>query len=287
MARKRHDALTYATCRALFNGRRKGAEHRTIFRDCLLYNRGDYFEVHHKQFQTWEHQGSKGYKAVYTTHPMATIDKNDVLTMTWAGRIDITTCNRLTKLTGYPVGPNKKDYGNCKQHVRVYCVDLGYKHSLPYFTGMQWDVKSGGAVPLNPQPDVKIITDNDKVQAAKKKFSDLRKLCKVSVKMGAFDEFSGQYMDNRWQIHSLEAKPMDKLDAANPDFESAMSVLIHGARNTIRPDMHYYDHINKRYIPRDVPTVRREWLNRSVENGLKQLRKTFYEANDGYIEVTA
>jgi hypothetical protein len=286
MAKKRHPSITYFWCQANFNTKLKSRNYKSIFKDCRLYDRGTHFEITHNQFVRWE-QTSTGYKKITEEASLATITPADVLTMTYEGEVTMTICNRLTTLTGWPVGLNKRQFSHHKQHVRVYCKDGGYHQSEPYFAGMKWDVARGGAVLLNPQPDLKLVVSNEHAQKARKEFDQLRKLARTMVRLGNFDEFAGKYIQNRWQILVNDYKKLDDIDPNNPIGDDAMALVAFGAYNISRPDMHTWDHMTRQYIKRDPYTVMREWLTKALERGLKEMRKTYYKDNDGYIELAA
>lgn len=286
MARKRHPAITHADCVRWFGNKLKGREYKRLFSDCKLYDRGTHFEIMHSQFVEWEHT-TKGYRKITRDVPLATITPADVLTMTFEGTPDITQCNRLTSLTGWPVGLNKRQFSNHKQHVRVYCVDGGWHASEPYFTGMRWDVARGGAVLLNRQPDLKLVVSNDHVQAVKKEFSTLRKLARTMVRLGSFDEFAGKYMTNRWQIKLDECKPLTDIDPNEPIGDDVAALVAFGGHNIQRPDTHYWDPHTKQYTKRDEHQVMRDWLMKAVERGLKEMRTIYYDNANAYMEVAA
>jgi hypothetical protein len=286
MARKRHHSVTYLWCQTQFKTKLKSRNYKSIFKDCRLYDRGTHFEITHNKFKFWE-QGSKGWERITEEVSLATITPADVLTMTYDQEISITVCNRLTSLTGYPVGLNKRQYGHHKQHVRVYCIDSGWQNSEPYFAGMKWDVARGGAVLLNPQPDLKLVVNNEHVQKVRKEFDALRKLTRTMVRLGSFDDFAKLYMQHRWQIKLTDYKDLAAIDPNNPIGDDALAIIAFGGYNISRPDMHYWDHTVKQYIKRDPHTVMREWLMRAMERGLKEMRQTYYRSNDGYIEVAA
>jgi hypothetical protein len=287
MARQRHLADTYTNYKAIFATKLKSCDFKRIFSDCNLYDRGTHMEITHNAFVRWDRPESGGrWKKITEERPLATITPDNVLTMTYADEVDITVCNRLTRLTGWPVRLNKRQYSHHRQHVRVYCFP-SWNQSEPYFAGMKWDVSGGAAKLLNQQPDLKIVVDNTKVQQAKKEFDAFRKLCKVLAKIGAFDEFADKYMRERWTIPLDKVKPLDEINTANPEFDDAMALIHHGGVNTVRPDFHYWHAYTKQYVQRDLHEVKKGWLERCVENGLKQLRKQFYKANDGYMELAA
>jgi len=283
MARKRHAALTYAECSRLFKTKLKSREHKSIFKDCNLYDRGDHFEITHNRWVRWE-QDSKGWHKITEEVPLATITPADVLTMTYEG--EVTICNRLTSLTGWAVGLNKRQFGNHKQHVRVYCKDHGYHNSEPYFAGMQWDVTNGGAKLLNPQPDIKMVITNEHVQKARKEFDQIRKLTRTMIRLGSFDDFARQYMMNRWDIKVETYRSLTEIDLANPIGDDVMALMAIGGYNVPRPDLHVWDKATRSYTRREPEQVMREWLMKAMERGLKELRNIFYENNDAYVEVT-
>jgi hypothetical protein len=286
MARKRHPSITYSWCQGNFSSRPKGRAYKRVFKDCNLYDRGTHFEITHSKFKEWQ-QTSAGYKKITEEVPLATITPDDVLTMTYAGDVDMTMCNRLTYLTGWAVGLNKRRYGNHKQHVRVYCVDSGWHNSEPYFAGMQWDVTGGGAKLLNPQPDLKLVVSNEHVQKVKKEFDQLRKLTRTMLRLGSFDDFAKQYMTNRWQIKLNDYKSLDQIDPNNPIGDDAMALIAFGGHNISRPDMHYWHPQTRQYFKRDPHEVMRDWLTKAMERGLSEMRREFYKRNDGYMEIAA
>lgn len=286
MARKRHASLTFAECTRLFATRRKGKDHKRLFSDCNLYDRGTHFEITHNKWVRWE-QDSKGWHKITEEVPLATISQADVLTMTYEGEVTITMCNRLTSLTGWPVGLNKRQFGNHKQHVRVYCKDGGWSASEPYFAGMRWDVARGGAVLLNPRPDLKLVVDNDKIQKVKKEFDALRKLTRTMVRLGSFDDFAKQFMNNRWQIKMDDYKSLADIDPNNPIGDDALAIVAFGCYNINRPDTHTWDLATRSYVKLEPEQVMRTWLMKAMERGLKEMRTIFYENNDAYIEIAA
>lgn len=286
-AKQRHNAITYTYLQQQFARRKKGSQFKSILSDCRLYDRGTHFEITHNKFERWDNDNGRSEWAKVTKEvSLATITPDDVLTMTYNNEVTITVCNRLTSLTGWPVRLNKREYDNYQTHVRVYCHD-GWRTSEPYFDGMQWDVKNGGAVPLNKKPDLKIVVDNTKVQQAKREFDAIRKLCRVSAKIGAFDEFAETYMFDRWLIPLNKVKSIDEINTTDPEFDDAYALVCHGGYDTQRPDRHYWDHKTKQYLQRDMHELKREWLAKCVENGLKQLRREFYKANDAYVQIAA
>ena len=286
MAKKRHPSVTYNWCEINFKTKLKSRTFKRVFGDCNLYDRGDHFEITHNKWVRWE-QDSTGWHKVTEEVPLATISPADVLTMTYEGEVNITICNRLTYLTGWPVGLNKRQFGNHKQHVRVYCKGGGWSASEPYFAGMRWDVARGGAVLLNPQPDLKLVVSNEHVQKVRKEFDQLRKLTRTMVRLGGFDDFAKQYMVNRWQIKLNDYKSLDQIDPSNPIGDDALAIIAFGCYNTNRPDMHTWDHATRSYIKLEPEQVMRTWLMKAMERGLKEMRKEFYEHNDAYIELAA
>lgn len=285
MVRKRHAAVTYLWCKNLFATKLKSRGYKSIFKDCKLYDRGTHFEITHNKFKVWEHSSS-GYKKITEEVPLATITPDDVLTMTYDGDVDITMCNRLTYLTGWPVGLNKRQYGNHRQHVRVYCLST-WHDSEPYFAGMKWNVKNGGAELLNKQPDLKLVVSNDHVQKVKKEYDQLRKLTRTMLRIGAFDDFAKQYMTQRWQIKLNDYKSLDQIDPNNPIGDDALAIIAFGAYNIQRPDMHYWDPKTRQYVKREPEQVMRVWLTKAMERGLKEMRHAFYKDNDAFIEIAA
>lgn len=286
MARKRHAALTYEYCVQQYDKRIKSRDFKSILGDCKLYDRGTHFEIVHKKWLSWENT-SEGYRKVTKDVSLATITPDDVLTMTYDDGVNMTVCNRLTSLTGWPVGLNKRSFSNHKQHVRVYCKDNGYQNSEPYFAGMKWDVKNGGAVLLNPQPDLKLVVDNGAVQKVKKEFDSLRKLTRTMLRIGAFDEFAAKYMTKRWDIKLDDYKSLVDIDPNNPIGDDALAIIAHGAWNINRPDTHHWDKNTRQYVKRSLDEVMREWLTKAMERGLKDMRRKAYENNDAYIEIAA
>ena len=286
MARKRHPSVTYSWCEANFKHKLKSRDYKTIFKDCRLYDRGTHFEITHNRFKEWE-LTSKGYRKITEEVPMATVTPDDVLTMTYDGTVDMTMCNRLTLLTGWPVGLNKRQFGNHKQHVRVYCVGDGYSASEPYFAGMQWHVKNGGAHLMNPQPDLKLIINNDHVKQVRKEFDALRKLTRTMIRLGSFDDFAAEYMVNRWKIRPDAYKALKDIDPNNPIGDDALALIAFGGYNIQRPDLHTWDPVARAYVKLESDTVMRNWLMKAMERGLKEMRKDFYEHNDAYIEIAA
>lgn len=286
MARKRHAALTYAECARLFKTKLKSRDYKRVFIDCNLYDRGTHFEITHNKWVRWE-QDSKGWHKITEEVPLATISQADVLTMTYEGEVTITMCNRLTSLTGWPVGLNKRQFGHHKQHVRVYCKDGGWHASEPYFVGMQWNVKNGGAELLNKQPDLKLVISNEHVQKVRKEFDALRKLTRTMVRLGSFDDFAKQFMNNRWQIKMDDYKSLADIDPNNPIGDDALAIIAFGCYNINRPDTHTWDPATRSYVKLESEQVMRTWLMKAMERGLKEMRTIFYENNDAYIEIAA
>lgn len=274
----------YSHYKQQFQRKKKNTEYKRLFKDCRLYDRGKHFEITHELWDGWDTTGNR-YVRKFREVWLATIAPGDIITLTFDHEVDQTVANRLTAIIGHAVGLNKRDYGNYEQHVRVYCGN-GWKDSKPYFPGMQFQIIDGRIVPTNLQPDRKKVVDAAIVSKARKEFDTLRKLCKASVRIGAFDEFATEYVDKRWKIPLNEMKDPSTIDLADPTFEDAMSIVAHGGRNSQRPDMSTYDPVTKQYVRLDPALVKKKWLARCVDNGLTMLRREYYKANDGFRQIT-
>lgn len=280
MARINHDpALTYAYCTTMFAHRKKNSDFKRFGPDCRLYDRGTHFEVMHNLWQGWDNSSGR-YVRQTKPVPLATITPDNIVTLTFTEEPDQTVCNRMTQICGKAVGLNKRDYRNYEQHVRVY-AGRDWRETLPYFPGMQFQ---HGKI-LNAKPDVKKVIDPAKVLQARREFDTLRKLCRTSVRMGAFDEFAHEYLSERWRIPVKDVRQLEDININDPSFDDALALIHHGGHNTTRPDTTRYNPTTKTYERIDPHIVKQNWLTRCVENGFKQLRKQFYETNDGFLSV--
>lgn len=262
--------FTYQHCEQEFAKRRKGSNSKAVLRNCTLTKQGDDFII---TMTEWRNQKST----------LAIVRPDNVITLMYDKRIDMTVCNRLQAVCGLWVRLNKRRFGAYKQPVRVHKYNT-WSDSMPYFVGMQIDVNSKPFV-INPQPDVRTIVDRSAINLAKKEFEQIRKLSKVMLRMNAFDDlFSANVYARLDGTKFKGVKPLSQVNAQEPTMDDVMAVVAAGKDVAMVPDSYVYDPNIRQYTHRPVAEVRRRYLESCVENGLRLLRRQFYEASNAYVQ---
>jgi hypothetical protein len=257
---------------------------KAILRDCVLTQDGDDFIVTHNLFRTWEKRGEV-YHKVTTPGPMARITPDNVVTLLYTEEVNMTTANRLGTLCGWSVGLNKRSYGNCEQHVRVYNAP-NWQDSIPYFAGMQINLTSGRV--LNPKPDVRRTLKQSAITEMTRKLATLRKLSKVMLKLNAFEELAdlaltGRSHERMHQCVDITLIPASELFTDAPTAETVEQIIVYGLRHCTRPDAHTYSNGKWERVPADEHKAK--WLDRALTYSLRDIREHHYP-EEAYERIT-
>lgn len=286
---------SYAALDRKYKTRRPGHKNKTIDRGVFItLNDDDVFDIWFANPQ-WVKQPNGDYKRQNNPQLLATMTPTNILTLRYEGKITQTLCNRFSDLLGLPMSSNKAQYRNYKQHIRIYHArtvhgSIDWKTSVPYFVGAAWDMNGMYAQLTNPEPDVKIAVKTDAVVEARRQFDSLRKLAKVSERIGALNDVADKFVTKPWDARREfrdKVKALAAINVTDPVFDDVLAVLVHGAMKTESPSGMQYDNATKRYLPVPIETRRSKWINRALFNGFAELRNVHYAANDAFKEVAA
>lgn len=260
-------ALKYASYERLFASRRKGNEHKPIYKSCRLFKNGDNFEVRYKSRE----------QLLYTITPA------DVVTL--HGNGDVMTFRRLMGLAvDTSIYSNTAGHRNKTHTIRMHVRG----ESKPYAPGIQVRLN-----PLNRDSheysnfpvDMARTVTNDAKNMVKGDTTKIRKLVKVMTRLGVFDEIARKGL-NGWGGNG-EAYLYGQLKTVNykdPVGEDAETVFRVGLSRCNCP--HQTAYINGVWSRVDEAERLSTYKTRAVEAGLRALRKSIYSTTEGSYELT-
>ena len=119
------------------------------------------------------------------------------------------------------------------------------------------------------------------VQSVKAATAVIRKLAMVMLRVG-FEEHIEKKLSNYW-YSPPQGKIIADIDYKNPTGDDALAVLNHGMRIANKPDAHVW--VDGEYKQRTMDERVRLMRERTLDNGMKALRKHIYATTGGYEQV--
>jgi hypothetical protein len=285
--------------------RRKNSDEKRMWRDVRLTKDQngtfhlDYMPMHWIQLANGKHKRER-----IIAYPLAKITADNVLTVLYESRPDITICNRLTEIIGRPVWSDVSHHRNKEQTVRIrpakwnrtrqqYEIDswcpsgvhpTNWAHgTIPYKTGLMFQLDNITGDPislLTPVEDITIAVKNEAIQRTKADTKVLRVLLRGMARMGTFDEWLDQKLERGWVRATTS---LDQVNYKEPLGSDASTVFLHGLSICSAPGMSHY--VGNTWTRR-TPQERREMLmSAAIDNGMRALRKHIYSTTDGYERI--
>ena len=278
--------------------RRKNADEKRIWRDVSLTkdNEGTFHLNYHPQVYVrnpknkWVTQRGKAQK-------LATITADNVLTLLYADRPNMTICNRLTDIIGRTVWSDKTYHRNKESSVRIRTVSRqvpdpwhptgvdphNWVHAnIPYKEGIMFrlDVASGDPRELlTPIQDVAVLVKNEAIQQVKADTKILRVLLRSMARIGVFDEAVVERLDS-YRSYAPVDDLLGSINYKDPSGEDAQKVVHAGLTSVNTPQLSGY--VNGVWVKRSPEERIKELRERAIESGMKQLRSYIYKTTDGY-----
>jgi hypothetical protein len=298
-------SLTYNWTEKIFNTRRKSKDFKAYKTDTHLTKADDgTFTFNYIRWEWEENKKTGNYRRVkqIDVTPLASITPDNVMTLlapdnkTWPSVHHMTIRNRLQDITGLDVFSDTGHHRNKEMAVRVsarfygaqgwqkqaWCANTRDK-TIPYKSGTQFKVGGlhGRIECLNIPKDIKNIVKNEAIQSAKADTVVIRKLAMVMLRVG-FEEHIEKKLNNYW-YSPPQGKLLKDVDYKNPTGDDALAVLNHGMRIANQPDTHVW--ADGKYTERSMDERVRLMRERTLDNGMKALRKHIYATTNGYEQV--
>lgn len=298
--------LTYKWTENIFNTRRKSKDFKAYKTDTHLTKADDgTFTFTYLQYN-WEKDESSGqYKRseVRAATPLVSITPDNVMTLlapetkNWPSVQHMTIRNRLQMITGLDIYSDTGHHRNKETAIRVthryygehgwrkqdWCANTNDK-TIPYKAGTQFKThegRSGKVDCLNIPKDIKNIVTNEAIQSVKADTAVLRKLAMVMLRVG-YEEHIEKKLNNYW-YSPPQTKLLADVNYKNPTGDDAIAVLNHGMRIANKPDTHVWT--DGEYKQRTMDERIRLMRERTLDNGMKALRKHIYSTTGGYEKV--
>lgn len=298
--------LTYKYTEAIFATRRKSKDFKAYKTDTHLTKADDGTFMFTFLQYNWEKDETSGqYKRseVRNETPLVSITPDNVMTLLapdtkgWPSVHHMTIRNRLQDITGLTIYSDTGHHRNKETAIRVtshfysqhgwqkqpWCANTNDK-TIPYKMGTQfqmYDDKSGRVECLNIPKDIKNIVKNEAIQSVKADTAVIRKLAMVMLRVG-YEEHIEKKMTNYWYAPP-QGKMLADIDYKNPTGDDALAVLNHGMRIANKPDTHVW--VDGEYKQRTMDERVRLMRERTLDNGMKALRKHIYATTNGYEQV--
>jgi hypothetical protein len=297
--------LTYKWAEAIFATRRKSKDFKAYKTDTHLTKAADgTFMFTFLQYNWEEDKTTKGYKrsTVRAETPLVSITPDNVMTLLapdekgWPSVHHMTIRNRLQDITGLDVFSDTGHHRNKETAIRVtsrfygaqgwekqaWCANTRDK-TIPYKAGTQFKVGGlhGRVECLNIPKDIKNIVKNEAIQSVKADTAVIRKLAMVMLRVG-FEEHIEKKLNSYWYSPPV-AKLLADVNYKNPTGDDALAVLTHGMRIANKPDTHVW--VDGEYKQRTMEERIRLMRERTLDNGMKALRKHIYATTNGYEQV--
>jgi hypothetical protein len=206
----------------------------------------------------------------------------------------MTIRNRLQDITGLSIFSDTGHHRNKETAIRVtsryydngwekqaWCANTNDK-TIPYKMGTQFKVGIEGRCEcLNIPKDIKSVVKNEAIQSVKADTAVLRKLAMVMLRVG-FEEHIEKKLSNYWYAPP-QTKLLADVNYKNPMGDDATAVLNHGMRIANKPDTHVW--VDGEYKQRTMDERVRLMRERTLDNGMKALRKHIYLTTGGYDKV--
>jgi hypothetical protein len=299
--------LTYNWTEEIFDTRRKSKDFKAYKTDTRLTKAADgTFMFTYLQYNWEEDKTTKRYKRsqVRNETPLVSITSDNVMTLLapdnkeWPSVHHMTIRNRLQEITGFDIFSDTGHHRNKETAIRVtsrfygaqgwekqaWCANTRDK-TIPYKAGTQFKVGGlhGRVECLNIPKDIKNIVKNEAVQSVKADTVVLRKLAMVMLRVG-FEEHIEKKLNSYWYSPPV-AKLLADVNYKNPTGDDALAVLTHGMRIANKPDEYVW--VDGEYKKRTMEERIRLMRERTLDNGMKALRKHIYATTDGYKQVEA
>ena len=284
--------------------RRKNSNEKRLWRDTRLTKDSDgTFYLDHMP-RIWDQDANgKWVPTRNKAYPLAKITPDNVLTLLYEDRPDITVCNRLTTIIGRMVWSNTTHHRNKTHQVRIrtavwdregqqYIADpwhpagvagSNWAHgTIPYKAGLVFQLDSTNGNPialLTPVEDTSILVKKSAIQKAKADTKVLRVLLRSMARMGAYDDHIDKKLNGSYW-HSLANAKIEEVNYQHPMGDDAEKVFVHGLFRANRPDTHHYRQGS--WAPRPKDEVRQSLIDNAIDNGMRALRKHIYSTTDGY-----
>lgn len=297
--------LTYKWTERIFDTRRKSKDFKAYKTDTHLTKAEDgTFTFTYLQYNWVQDEQSKQYKRseVRSETPLVTITPDNVMTLLapetkgWPSVHHMTIRNRLQMITGLTIYSDTGHHRNKDTAIRVtsrfygaqgwekqaWCANTNDK-TIPYKAGTQFQVGGvhGRVDCLNIPKDIKNIVTNEAIQSVKADTAVLRKLAMAMLRLG-YEEHIEKKLNNYWYAPP-QTKLLADVNYKNPTGDDAIAVLNHGMRIANKPDTHVW--ADGEYKQRTMDERVRLMRERTLDNGMKALRKHIYSTTGGYEKV--
>lgn len=296
--------LTYNWAEKIFDTRRKSKDFKAYKTDTRLTKAADgTFTFTFTQYEWKEDTTTKKYKrdVVRSETPLVSITPDNVMTLLapdtkgWPSAHHMTIRNRLQDITGFSIFSDTAHHRNKEMAIRVtsryydngwgkqaWCANTNDK-TIPYKAGTQFKVdgKQGRCECLNIPKDIKSVVKNEAIQSVKADTAVLRKLAMVMLRVG-YEEHIEKKLSNYWYAPP-QTKLLADVNYKNPMGDDATAVLNHGMRIANKPDTHVW--VDGEYKQRTMDERVRLMRERTLDNGMKALRKHIYLTTGGYDKV--
>jgi hypothetical protein len=218
-------------------------------------------------------------------------------TKSWPSVHYMTIRKLLQDITGLTIYSDTGHHRNKETAIRIthrfysehgwskpaWCANTNDK-TIPYKAGTQFRTisqKTGLTECLNTPKDIKNVVKNEAIQSVKADTVVIRKLAMVMLRVG-FEEHIEKKLSNYW-YSPQQTKLLKDIEYKNPTGDDAMAVLTHGMRIANKPDTHVW--ADGKYTERTMDERVRLMRERTLDNGMKALRKHIYATTDGYEQV--
>jgi hypothetical protein len=270
----------------LYLKRAKNSAVKRIFPDCGLYQRENgLFEIMYEPMVGWKKENRKRLEPV----SLATMDKDNLLTITHVQKLTPTTMRRISALTDTHIYSDAKRHGNKEQCIRIYKGNPQWKtaadKTIPYASGLQFLMDAKYGTPeklLNPPTDMKTLVKSEAIQQAKAETKVLRTLIHAMERIGVFDEYAVNRLNGK---RNPQPPLVADINYKNPSAEDAIATVNLGLRMSDLPQ--YSDYVNGQWVKTTDEDRRKIMLARGINNGLRLVRTHIYDLIGGYEKVVA
>lgn len=285
--------------------RRKNTDEKRIWRDVRLTkdNEGTFHLDYYPK--EWKQSADGKYHTVRNTaYKLATLTADNVLTLLYEDRPNLTLCNRLTDIIGRQVWSDTSHHRNKEHSVRIRTArntrDKGVivdpwhpagvapgdwaRGTIPYKAGLMFQLNTYGEPIklLTPAEDISVLVKNEAVQQVKAQTKVLRVLVRSMARLGVFDDLANERLGS-YRSYAPNDELLDQIDYKSPTAEGARAVLTIGLARVNVPNQSHY--VDGTWTKRSLEDRRRELLDHAIDAGLKVLRKHIYATTDGYERV--
>ena len=294
---------TWHNYEEVWRRKRSSTDFKRLWRDCDLVKDNDgSFNIYWapRVYNGYDKTTSKNTFKKLERMPLAHITSDNVLTLLLIPELcDQSSMRRLSHAVGSIVFKDSSHNRTRVHKIRIsgqigwgkgvfpWCPSLEggtfSEKSIPYAVGTQFRLDSADGRPvelLKSEPDTKLRVKNDAVQKAKADTKVIGILLRSMIRIGSFDEYINPSLSRGWANIPPEMKPVNYLE---PTGDDAFNLFLLGYGKTQTPPQSMYK--NNTWTKLTENERRTIYIDRIVDNSMRELRREIYKTTGGLEEV--